>query len=199
MSVAGSLSRPEGRAAGRLQTIAILVVAAVVVGVLAYSAMGGGASDGVTEIDLGDGVAAAAPTVGSVPPGFSGFTYDGKPVSLSDYAGQPVWLNFGASWCVDCRAEAADLEATWKANREAGLVVLGVFINESASDIAGYAERAGLTFPIVVDRNADVARAYRSMGIPFHIFIGRDGTVREVRIGALPRDEMDRAVASILN
>jgi peroxiredoxin len=110
-----------------------------------------------------------------------------------------VWLTFGASWCPDCRTESPDIEATWQANRERGLVVLGVFINETPDDVTAYADRAGLTFPIVVDPNADIAAAYRSLGIPTHVFIRPDGTVGEVRIGALSRDEMARAVDAIMN
>ena len=162
-------------------------------------ASGQGPSDGVTRIDLGEGAAAAAPVVGSVPPDFTSVTWDGKTVSLSDYAGKPVWLTFGASWCPDCRTEAADVEATYKANKDKGLVVLAVFIQEPKEDVAGYAQRAGLTFPIAVDERADIAGAYRTMGIPTHFFIGPDGRIREIRIGALPRDEMDRAVAALVN
>jgi peroxiredoxin len=185
--------------AGRLQTIVVIAVVAVVVGVLAWSASGAGMTDGVTRVELPANAAAVAPAVGEVPPDFTGLTYDGTTVSLSDYAGKPVWLTFGASWCPDCRTEAADVEATYQANRDRGLVVLGVFINEPATDVAGYALRAGLTFPIAVDQNADVAAAYRSMGIPNHFFIGADGRIREVRIGALSKDDMARAVAAIMN
>ena len=199
MSAAGSTAGPAGRRAGRLQTIAIIAIAAVVIGVLVYAASGQAPSDGVTEINLGSGAAAAAPVVGGVPPDFTGLTYDGKTISLSEYAGKPVWLTFGASWCPDCRTEVADVEATYQANKDKGLNILAVFINEPAADVAGYAQRAGLTFPIAVDPNADIADAYRSMGIPTHFFIGPDGRIREVRIGALSRDEMDRAVAAIMN
>ena len=166
---------------------------------LVYAASGQAPSDGVTKVDLGSGAAGAAPVVGSVPPNFTGLTYDGKTVSLADYAGKPVWLTFGASWCPDCRTESADVEATYEANKDKGLNVLGVFIQEPAADTGGYAQRAGLTFPIVVDQQAAIADAYRTMGIPTHFFIGADGKIREVRIGALSRDEMDRAVAAILN
>ena len=199
MSAAGTTARPSGRAAGRLQTIGIIAIVAVVIGILVYAASGQGPSDGVTQVDLGDGAAAAAPVVGAKPPDFTGITYDGTTVSLSDYAGKPVWLTFGASWCPDCRTESADVEATYKANKDKGLVLLGVFINENASDVSGYAGRAGLTFPIVVDPNADIAAAYRSMGIPTHFFIGADGKIRETRIGAMSRDEMDRAVAGVMD
>jgi peroxiredoxin len=199
MNAANAAGRSNGRLAGRLQTIVVIAVAAVVVGVLAYSALGIGQTDGVTRIELPANAADAAPQVGAVPPNFSGITYDGKPVSLADYAGKPVWLTFGASWCPDCRTESADVQATYAANKDNGLVVLGVFINETAADVAGYAGRAGLTFPIAVDPNADIAAAYRSMGIPTHFFIGPDGKVREVRIGALSKDDMARAVAAIMN
>ena len=199
MSAAGFGSRSSGRSAGRLQTIGIGAIAAVVLGVLVYAASGQGPSDGVTQIDLGGGAAAAAPAVGAVPPDFTAVTWEGKTVSLSDYAGKPIWLTFGASWCADCRAEAPDLEATYLANKDQGLVILGVFIQEPKEDVGGYAQRAGLTFPIVVDERAAIAGAYRTMGIPSHFFIGPDGKIREIRIGALPRDEMDRAVASLMN
>ena len=199
MNAANAASRPNGRMAGRLQTIVVIAVVAVVVGVLAYSALGIGQTDGVTKVELPANAADAAPQVGAVPPNFSGITYDGKPVSLADYAGKPVWLTFGASWCPDCRTESPDVQATYEANKAQGLVVLGVFINETASEVAQYAARAGLTFPIAVDPNADIAAAYRSMGIPTHFFIGPDGKVREVRIGALSKDDMARAVAAIMN
>ncbi|MDP2350940.1 MAG: TlpA disulfide reductase family protein [Chloroflexota bacterium] len=199
MSAAGSGSRSSGRSAGRLQTLGTMAIAAVVLGVLVYAASGQGPSDGVTQIDLGGGAAAAAPAVGAVPPDFTAVTWEGKTVSLSDYAGKPVWLTFGASWCADCRTEAPDLEATYLANKDQGLVILGVFIQESKEDVGGYAQRAGLTFPIAVDERAAIAGAFRTMGIPTHFFIGPDGKIREIRIGALPRDEMDRVVASLMN
>jgi len=199
MSTAGTTARPAGRIAGRLQTIAIIAVTAVVLGVLIYAASGQKPSDGVTEINLGSGAAATSPVVGGVPPAFTALTYDGKTVSLADYAGKPVWLTFGASWCPDCRTESADVEAVYKANKDKGLNVLAVFIQEPATDVSGYAQRAGLTFPIAVDQQAAIADAYRTMGIPTHFFIGPDGRIREVRIGALSKDEMDAAVAAIMN
>ncbi len=172
MSAAGTTARPAGRLAGRLQTIAVIGITAVVLGVLVYAASGQTPSDGVTEINLGSGAAATSPVVGGVPPAFTALTYDGKTVSLADYAGKPVWLTFGASWCPDCRTESADVETVYKANKDKGLNVLAVFIQEPAADVSGYAQRAGLTFPIAVDQQAAIADAYRTMGIPTHFFIG---------------------------
>ncbi len=197
MSAAGIAARPSGRMAGRLQTIIVIAVTAVVIGAVAFLVSGPDTS-GFTKVDLSGDVAGSAPAVGALPPAFSGTTYDGKTVSLADYAGKPMWLTFGASWCPDCRSEAPDVEAIYQKYKGQGLVVLGVFISENASDISGYAGRAGLTFPIVVDERTVIASTYRTLGIPTHFFIGADGRIREIRIGALPKDEMDRAIAAIM-
>lgn len=200
MSAADIAGRPAGRTAGRLQTVAVIVITAVVIGLAAFLIGGGTSNAGVTEVDLGAGAAVNAPTIGSVPPAFTGTTYSGESVDFGTYlaAGKPTWLTFGASWCPDCRNEALDVEAAYQANQDK-VQLLAVFINEPGSDVEGYAQRAGLTFPIVVDQPGAIADAYRTMGIPTHFFIGADGTVREVRIGALSRDEMDRAIAAIQN
>lgn len=190
-------SKPSARVAGRAQTIIVMTVAIAAIAGLSWI-ISDGFNDGVTNIELTSDLAADPPTVGKEPTGFSGLGYDGAPISLSDYAGQPMWLNFGASWCQDCRIEAADLEATYEKFKGDGLVVLGVFISEPASDIAGYVQRAKLTFPIVVDQNTKIAGAYRIVGIPTHVFIGRDGLVKQVLIGALSKDEMEAAVTSLL-
>lgn len=197
MSAAGIAARPSGRMAGRLQTIIVIAVTAVVIGAVAFLVSGPDTS-GFTKVDLSGDVAGSAPAVGALPPAFTGTTYDGKTVSLADYAGKPMWLTFGASWCPDCRSEAPDVEAIYQKYKGQGLVVLGVFISENASDISGYAGRAGLTFPIVVDERTVIASTYRTLGIPTHFFIGADGRIREIRIGALPKDEMDRAIAAIM-
>lgn len=197
MGVATGFLDRRDPAAGRTQTIIVIVVAILAVGGLTWFATNG-FDDGVTSVSLVGSGSGAAPTVGSEPTAFTGLSYGGNPISLADYAGKPLWLTFGASWCSDCRVEAADLEATYEANRAKGLNVLAVFINDPPADIGGYVKRAGLTFPIIADQGATIGGAYRLMGIPTHIFIGRDGLVREIRIGALSKGEMEQAVASIL-
>ncbi len=199
MSAAGVTVRHDRNGTSRLQTVVVVVITAIVIGAAAWFVSGRGGDDGVTSVDLSGEIAGAAPALGAIPPDFSAQTYDGQKVALSDYAGQPIWLTFGASWCPDCRTEATDVEATYQAYRDQGLVVLGVFIDESADDIASYAKLAGLTFPIAVDQNELVASTYRTMGIPTHFFIGADGRVKEIRVGALPKSEMERAVSEIIN
>ncbi len=197
MAVTSARLRRTERAPGRLQTVVVIAVTMVLIGGLSW-VVTDGFDDGVTGISVDGNLAVDPPTVGQPPAAFAGPGYDGTPISLADFAGRPLWLNFGASWCQDCRTEAADLEAVYQAHEDQGLAVLGVFINDPPGDIAAYVGRAGLTFPIVADQSTRIAGTYRIVGIPTHIFIGRDGRIREIRIGALSRAEMEKSVEALL-
>ena len=191
-------TRDQGRrTAGRVQTIIVLAVAIVVVVGLTWLVTGG-LDDGFTTVDIAPDAAVVAPAVGQPPTPFSGLTYDGKPASLADYAGKPLWLTFGGSWCSDCRVEMPELVEPYHRYSSEGLSVLGVFINEPAADTGTYAQRVGIPFPIISDENGKIASAYRLMGVPTHVFIGRDGPIRDIKIGALAKDEMEAAVQAIL-
>jgi peroxiredoxin len=193
-----STGRSRGLPGGRLATLAVVVATAVVIGLVAFLVDQPLASDGPTAVTLAGDTSGPAPAVGAVPPDFSATDTDGKAVSLGALKGTPVWLTFGASWCGDCRAEAPDLEATYEKYKSRGLAVVGVFIEEDATAVAGYAGRVGLTFPMVADPATRIASRYHTLGIPTHVFIGRDGLIREIRIGALEPAEMDRLVASLV-
>lgn len=197
MSASSVASRPSGRAVNsRLTTILVIVVTAVVIGAVAYvidqPTAGAGSS---TALDAAGGT---PPQAGQRPPDFQATTTDGQSVKLSDYAGKPVWLTFGASWCGDCRAEAPDLQAAYAKYEAQGLVVLGVFIDEDATSVKDYAGRVGFTFPMVADPTDSIADRYHILGIPTHFFIGPDGVIRQVRLGGLGPDDMDRLVSQIL-
>jgi cytochrome c biogenesis protein CcmG/thiol:disulfide interchange protein DsbE len=189
-------ARTSGRGAGRLRTIVILAAAAVLV-VAAVWFVDQPGSD--TNVRAGDAPAGQAPRIGDAPPDFSGTAIDGTAVSMAALKGQPTWLTFGASWCPDCRAEATDLQAAYAKYQPQGLVVLGVFIDEPESAVVDYANRVGFTFPLVADTQGRIADTYRTYGIPIHFFVGRDGTIRDVRIGRLTPADMDQLVQQIVN
>jgi len=188
-------SRPVGLAAGRLRTLLVLAVVAILVGVVAW-VVDKPTDDGVTLVP--GAAAGTAPRAGNVPPDFSATAIDGSAVSMAALKGQPTWLTFGASWCPDCRAEATDLQATYAKYRPQGLAVLGVFIDEPESAVADYAKRVGFTFPLLADPQGKIADMYRTYGIPIHFFVGRDGIIREVRIGRLTAGDMEQLVQQLV-
>jgi cytochrome c biogenesis protein CcmG/thiol:disulfide interchange protein DsbE len=181
----------------RVRTLLIMLVvgAAIVVGAFLLEQSG---AAGYTTVELTGDTSGARPLVGAAPPDFSAVTVTGEPFKLADLAGRPIWLTFGASWCGDCRAEAPDLQATYERYAPAGLAVVSIWIEETDADVRDYADRVGLTFTKIADPTTALASRYRTYGLPTHFFIGPDGTIREIRLGGLPAEEMDRLVKSIL-
>jgi peroxiredoxin len=191
------VTRPTGLGAGRLRTIVVLAVAAILIGAAVWI-VDRPADDGVTLLP-GQAPAGDPPRAGDLPPDFSATAIDGAAVSMAALKGQPVWLTFGASWCADCRAEATDLQATYAKYRPQGLAVLGVFIDEDQAAVTDYARRVGFTFPLVADPQGKIADIYRTYGIPIHFFVGRDGMIRDVRIGRLTPGDMEQLVQQLVN
>ena len=189
-------TQPAGLMAGRLRTLLVLAVAAILVGAVAWF-VDKPSDDGVTILP-GGAAAGSAPRAGDVPPDFQATAVDGAAVSIAALNGQPTWLTFGASWCPDCRAEATDLQATYAKYEPQGLAVLGIFIQEDQAAVRDYAKRVGFTFPMVADPSGRIADLYRTYGIPIHFFIGRDGLIRDVRIGRLSPGDMEQLVQQLV-
>ncbi len=177
----------------------------VVLAVTAALVMGGAflvtrpdrAAAGTTAVTVPQNDDSPAPKVGAAAQDFTGTTVDGTKVSLSDYKGHPVWLTFGASWCTACQAEAPDIEAAYKQFAGQGVVVLEVNISEDAAAAKDYADRIGLTFPIVADPDSTIAGEYRVSAIPAHFFIDGTGVLRSMKAGGLAPDDMTAMLTEI--
>lgn len=190
----------------RKGTSAVLAATLLVVGGGAWYVSRG--SEQPTTVDSGQGAAAAtvqlagdqsgpAPKVGDPAPGFTVTTMDGRKVSLASLKGHPVWITFGATWCTACRAEAPDIQQEWNAKKGGGLELLAVFISEDAATVRGYSNRLGLKFPMVSDPDTTLGSRYRSIGIPSHFFIDKEGILRETHVGALTPQMMTDDLAKI--
>jgi peroxiredoxin len=123
----------------------------------------------------------------------------GETVALSDYDGQPIIVNFFASWCVPCRKEMPALEAVYRKHRENGLVVIGVGTRDGERPLMGFALSTGVTFPVVWDGSGEVAATYRVWGIPTTHFIDRAGNIRETVMGALNLESLEEQIGVIIN
>jgi peroxiredoxin len=188
-------TRPAGLGAGRLRTVLVLVVVAVAVIAAAWFV---DQPSGGSNVRPGQATIGEPPRIGDVPPDFSGTAIDGSAVSMAALQGQPTWLTFGASWCPDCRAEATDLQAAYAKYQPQGLALLGVFIDEPETAVKDYAQRVGFTFPLLADTDGKIADVYRTYGIPIHFFIGRDGTIQDVRIGRLTPADMEQLIQRLM-
>ncbi|MCB0216429.1 MAG: redoxin domain-containing protein [Chloroflexi bacterium] len=123
-------------------------------------------------------------SLGEPAPEFRLETVAGDHRSLSDFAGQPLLLNFWATWCAPCRAEMPYLEAVYAKHADEGLVVLGVNVQEPTAVVAPYLDELGLTFPVLLDLDGDVSRLYRVGSYPTSVLVDREGRIVTIRRGA---------------
>jgi cytochrome c biogenesis protein CcmG/thiol:disulfide interchange protein DsbE len=123
-------------------------------------------------------------TARTAPPTFSGSTLDARPLSITEYRGSVIILNFWASWCLECRPEMPVLERLQREFSSRGLVVIGVNTRETKEAARRYAKELGLTFPLVLDRDGKINALYGVVGLPTTFVIGRDGRAIGFAVGA---------------
>lgn len=125
------------------------------------------------------------PAVNHLAPALTLPNMDGEMVSLADLRGQPVIVNFWATWCAPCREEMPILDET--ARRYAGqLTILGVDQGESATTIQSFLDEiGGISFPILLDEDMSLSREYNVRGLPTTFFIDAQGVIRQIFPGQL--------------
>ena len=125
----------------------------------------------------------------------AGTTIDGRQVSLADFRGRPVIVNFWASWCTPCREEFPLFKDEQAANPD--LAIVGVVYQDNADSARAFATQEGATWPSLVDPGATLATAYQMVAPPQTYFIDRSGVVRSRQIGEVSRADFERQYAAI--
>src|SRR5262249_21755086 len=129
------------------------------------------------------GTQSSVPSVGTAAIDFDLRSMDGSSVGLATFRGKPLMMNVFASWCHPCREEMQRIHEIPSWSRKDGHALLGSAVEDSRAAINQYAQEAKLVFPIALDRNSAVKRAYRIFGPPATFFIDAQGTIRDVVIG----------------
>ena len=126
-----------------------------------------------------------APHVGFQAPDFNLQTKAGDVIALSDFRGQPVLVNFCASWCPPCRAEMPAMEQVYNDYQDQGFVVLAVnATNQDNLSLAlSFAEEHDLNFPILLDMDGNVSHEYNVQSLPTSYFVDRFGNIQEIVVG----------------
>jgi len=149
------------------------------------------------EVYVGDQLQVVRPLTGAAAPDFSLTGLDGGNVSLSDYRGQVVLLNFWTTWCSSCLTELPDYERIYR-QYSPEFVVLGVNLQEEAPHVRQYAAGLGLTFPVLLDQDGRVAnRQYQLVGLPGSFIIDRQGQIVYQHLGPMSGETLVAKLAAL--
>ena len=140
----------------------------------------------------------AAAVAGHPAPDFELASPDGEIYKLSDFKGQPVILNFWATWCGPCRAEFPEFQEAAVDNADS-LVIIGInnTTADQADQVPGFLEEFGITFPIVLDETGETVKTYRIIGLPTTVFIDSNGIVNEVFTGPLNKAYIESKISEL--
>ena len=129
-----------------------------------------------------------ADSTGPAPP-FTLAAKGGSNVSLAQYKGQVVMINFWASWCGPCRQEMPLLESMYKKYNKLGFTLLGVNVEPDSKAADEWLKATPVSFPILFDTDSKVSKLYEVAGMPSTVIIDRNGNVRMLHRGYKPGDE----------
>lgn len=132
-------------------------------------------------------------------PAFTLKTTDGKTVSLADYKGKAVLLNFWATWCAPCKMEMPWLIELQKKYAAQGFTVLGISEDDgSPKSVADFAAKMGVDYPVLMSNDA-LNKTYGGIDyLPTSYYIGRDGKVVKEVGGIVSESEIEANIQKIL-
>lgn len=194
-----------------------LALAAIIIVALVGATWWLGERNGWADIGTGGSNAQLLPKVGEEAPEYFTLSEDGSPMQLSDFRGQPVWINFWGSWCAPCRAEMPEFVDAYDKLTAEGIVILPISVGESPEASMRYRDLVGGNFPVYIDpsyieafvdseENPDLADRFQGMrndwqikNYPTHVFINPDGIVEHVILAQMTEDEMLETARSLVS
>ena len=107
-----------------------------------------------------------------------------KEIYINDYKGKVVLLNFWATWCQPCILEMPAIEKLYSTFKDKGFVVLAVSIDQNRIKVKSFVKKHNLSFPVLLDSNQEVMKAYNVTEIPASYLVNRNGIVKGFALGA---------------
>ena len=136
--------------------------------------------------------------IGAPAPDFKLEDLRGNLVTLEQYRGKIVLLDFWATWCGPCRMTMPVLERVLE-QYSSDLALLAINLQEEPDVVRRYAEQQKLHSTVLLDRDGEVGRVYRSESIPMQVLIDQEGIVRKIQVGFSPRmgDELRHLIEKL--
>ena len=139
--------------------------------------------------------------MGNPAPNFTLNDLAGQSVSLSDYTGQVILLNFWATWCPSCTAEMPEYQAIYEhqGQQQTGdFIILGVNLQEDPAWIDQFTRGLGVTYPILLDSDGHItSRQYQVSGMPTSFIIDRQGIIFYRHIGPMSGETLSAELTEL--
>lgn len=123
--------------------------------------------------------------VGKPAPAFEARDLDGNKIALADFRGHPVVLFWWETWCDPCRRELPHLERIYRLGRDQGLRVLGIDLGEKKEAVARFIRGQEISFPVIIEKDRELAPKYPYDATPFFVFIDSEGVIYDLGAGYL--------------
>ena len=143
---------------------------------------------------------ARMPKEGEVVPDFQLAALDGRTVKLSDLRGQPVLINFWATWCGPCKDEMPLIVDAYNWNKAKGFRVLAIDSTafDNLDDIHSFVAKFNMTFDVLMDSDDAISTNWNIMGLPSSFFVRSDGTLAKVHVGQMTADQLNEYMKLIV-
>jgi thiol-disulfide isomerase/thioredoxin len=174
-----------------LPTLSVLTLASLALSALILLPLAAcGAGDGASALAGGDGQAAN----GAPQTRFRLTSLDGAEIGPPDFAGDVVLVDFWATWCVPCHAQAEVLKQLYADVGGDGVEFLAVDVGETESQVRGFVDRRPFPYPVLLDEQSELADSLGVTGLPTLMVIDRQGEVTYFNAGVLSQNEVCRAL-----
>jgi thiol-disulfide isomerase/thioredoxin len=133
-------------------------------------------------------------------PPVKGTTLDGRPFDFAQLGGKVAVVNFWASWCAPCRAEAPTMEQIYQQTKSSGVQFVGVDIKDGKGNAQAFVRTFKITYPSLYDQAGQVALAFRDVppnAVPSTLIIDRQGKVAVRIIGSVPYSRLRDLVTKV--
>lgn len=161
----------------------LLIVLVCYAGWTAYARFRGGRSVG--------------PQTGGAAPEIEVTNTKGRTVALTDFAGEPVVINFWATWCPPCRAELPVFDKLAKEYRKK-ISFMMIDLGEEKDKVTSFVKKGGFSFPVYFDPLGKAGAAYSVRAIPQTVVIDADGNVAATHVGSLNEKTLRGLIAPVL-
>jgi peroxiredoxin len=124
----------------------------------------------------------------------------GNEISLSDFTGKIIVLNFWATWCPPCKAEIPDFVETYNEFKNQDVVFLGVSIDDDINALEQFVSEYHIDYPVLIDNlTENVSASWNISAIPTTFFINTDGKIIDKWVGQIPKQQLVSILNELIN